>query len=344
MSEELEALLEQADLRYVSTDIPGLSRKRWGRGFTYIDRKGETIDDESLREWIESIKIPPAWENVWISPYKNGHILATGRDAKGRKQYRYHPRWREVRNLNKFDDLMSFGACLPKIREVTDSHLRKHTLSRQRVLALVVRLLESTLIRIGNNEYANDNETYGLTTFEDDHVQIDGNKLCFEFTGKSGVEQSVNLNDPRLARQVQVCRDIPGFELFQYQDSDGNYLAVDSSDVNAYLHEITGEPFTAKVFRTWGASTLAVRVLSQLGAEDETADREQQIRQAVKEVASELGNTVAVCRDYYVHPAIQEAHRDKGLHTLVAKKSKPKSPYALQPEEAVLVEIIENQN
>jgi DNA topoisomerase-1 len=344
MSDELDALLEQADLRYISTDIPGFQRKRWGRGFTYLDREGETIRDDALRAWIECIAIPPAWEDVWISPYKNAHILATGRDAKGRKQYRYHPRWQELRNQNKFDDLVRFGTCLPHIREVTDSHLRKRTLNRQRVLALVVRLLETTLIRIGNNEYAQGNETYGLTTLEDDHVQINGSKLTFQFVGKSGIDQTVNLRDPRLARLVRACRDIPGYELFQYQDEHGNYQAIDSSDVNAYLNEITGEPFTAKVFRTWGASTMVVGVLSRLEAESDTDDREQQVKEAVKQVACELGNTVAVCRNYYIHPAIGETYISDGLHTVLSKQPVPQSPYDLKPEEAALVEIIKNKS
>lgn len=339
---DTQAILEQADLRYVSGDMQGYTRKPWGRGFTYQDADGNTIQDEALRDWIEAIVIPPAWTEVWISPYKNGHILATGRDDAGRKQYRYHPRWEETRNQSKFDYLAKFGNALPHLREAVDQHLRKRKLSKEKVLAAVVRLLETTLIRIGNAEYARDNDSYGLSTLEDEHVEFDGSTVVFEFTGKHGKEHEINLQDKRLARIVKACRDIPGYELFQYYDEDGQNRAIDSSDVNAYIKAITGDDFTAKVFRTWGASTLAIRVLCEDMPDD--LDISQHTKHCIECVAQSLGNTVAVCRDYYVHPIIFHAYEDGNLchHYHGLKKQQKRKKYALQPEERCLVELIED--
>lgn len=327
-------------LRYVSTDEPGYSRKKWGRGFTYLDTDGETIQDDELRAWIESIVIPPAWTDVWISPYENGHILATGRDDKGRKQYCYHPDWQEVQNRKKFDDLYDFGQCLPKIREVTDHDLRKHKVSRDRVLAAVVRLLENTLIRIGNEEYARKNESHGLTTLTDDHVEIDGSKVNFDFVGKSGKEHTLILKDERLARIVKRCQDIPGYALFQYYNEDGERKNIDSSDVNDYLQEITGKPFTAKVFRTWGGSTLAVKFLCEHCAD---ADGETATRNCVTHVADMLGNTKAISRKYYIHPLIMDAHLDGTLQAIYedCQSKAENSDYALKAEELALMRLIE---
>ena len=342
--DDLEQRLEQAHLRYVSTDRPGLQRRRRGRGFTYLNTRGETIRDPQMREWIESLAIPPAWEDVWISPYKNGHILATGRDSRGRKQYRYHPRWQALQNEDKFSQMAQFGRCLPHIREVTDSHLRKRHLVREKVLAVVVRLLEKSLIRIGNTEYAQENNTYGLTTFEDDHVTVDGSTIRFEFVGKSGKEHTIDLRDQRLARAVKACQDIPGYELFQYFDEDGQRQVVDSSDVNAYLQEITGEPFTAKVFRTWGASLLAVRVLCSQPECDTPEARQQQVHDCVAEVAAALGNTKTVCQRYYLHPAVTTACLEDRLLPLYRRmQRKSASVNGLQPEEATLIALIESE-
>lgn len=332
---------EPVKLEYVSDTLPGIRRKRRGGGFTYLGADGRPIHDPELRAWIESIHIPPAWENVWICPKPNGHLLATGRDARGRKQYRYHPAWAARRNEEKFEHIAAFGRCLPVLRETTDAHLRLPGLPREKVLAAVIRLLETTYIRVGNREYARDNETYGLTTLEDQHADVSGSTVHFEFVGKSGIEHSVSLHDRRLARIVKACRDIPGYPLFQYYTDGGQPQPVGSADVNAYLRDISGEDFTAKTFRTWGAST---RLISLLVAQDDPTSQteaEQRFRDAVKQIASELGNTVAVCRKYYVHPAILDAHLTGRLKSLVADHKAGDSPYALTAEEAALVALAE---
>lgn len=332
-----------AQLRYVEADDPGYTRKKHGRGFTYLDAQGETIRDAKLREWIQSLAIPPAWTDVWISPHKNGHILATGRDDKGRKQYIYHPQWQEVRNQKKFDRLHDFGQALPQLRAVTDEHLRKHKLSRERVLAAMVRLLETTLIRIGNDEYAQKNDSHGLTTLEDDHAEINGSKIVFDFVGKSGKEHTVVLRDRRLARVVKQCQDIPGYELFQYCDENGNHQVVDSADVNAYLQEVTGQPFTAKVFRTWGGSTLAIKYLAEQCGE---AKAEAASRECVAHVAEMLGNTKTIARDYYIHPLVLQAHLDGTLQAIYDEEAKEPAAddFALAPEERTLMHLIEHAN
>lgn len=337
---DVETTLKQAHLRYVSTDKPGFSRKRKGSGFTYLDTKGEVIHDKETRDWIESIVIPPAWKEVWISPHKNGHILAVGRDERGRKQYRYHPRWNQMSGEQKFGQLLKFGHALPHIREVTEKHLRERTLSRNRVLAAVVRLLETTLIRVGNAEYAITNDSYGLTTLRDKHAEVKGDKVAFEFVGKSGKEHAIELTDKRLARIVKQCRDIPGYDLFQYYDADGSHHAVGSADVNAYLHEITGEPFTAKVFRTWGGSSTAIKYLCEMCSEEDSAKAS---RECIKHVAGSLGNTKAVSIKYYIHPLIMKAHAEGRLAPMYKRYRAGKSPYALLPEEKTLLELIESE-
>lgn len=335
-----EQLLEDVQLRYVSTDSRGYTRKPWGRGFTYQDADGQTITDKNLREWIESIVIPPAWTEVWISPHKNGHILATGRDDAGRKQYRYHPRWNDFRSRHKFNELARFGKALPHLRETVQMHLRKRKLSREKVLATVVTLLEKTLIRIGNADYARKNDSYGLSTLEDDHVEINGSTIVFDFVGKHGKEHEIDFKDKRLAKVVKACRDIPGYELFQYYDEDGNHNAIDSSDVNAYIKEITGEDFTAKVFRTWGASTLAIRILCD-NLPDDLAISDHS-KHCIECVAESLGNTIAVCRDHYIHPIIFEAYEDGNLCEQYAKIDLAKDANALQAEEQCLVNLIQD--
>jgi len=325
-------------LHYTSTDEPGYSRKKWGLGFTYQDTDGNTIKDTETREWIESIAIPPAWTEVWINPNRNGHILATGRDDDGRKQYKYHPLWQEKRIEKKFNRLQEFGACLPHIRQTTDAHLRQRKVSRERVLAAVVRLLERTLIRIGNDEYARNNDSYGLTTLTDDHADIDGNKVLFDFVGKSGKEHSILLKDARLARIVKRCQDVPGYRLFQYLDEDGQRQYVDSSDVNDYLREITGQSFTAKVFRTWGGSTLAVKYLCEQCADP---DGKNVLPDCVNHVAGLLGNTVAVSRKYYIHPLIFESFKAGKLMQIYEEfQDDDPAEYDLVPEENTLVTLI----
>jgi DNA topoisomerase-1 len=325
-----------ADLRYIATDSAGFSRRRAGRSFAYYDTDGQIIRDRETRRWIQSIGIPPAWTDVWISPNRDAHILAVGRDAKGRKQYRYHPQWNRLRSQKKFDLLASFGKHLPRLRETTSAHLRQPRLSRERVLAALVRLLEHTLIRIGNDEYARTNESYGLTTMHDDHVSIEGSRVTFDFVGKSGKAHTITLRDPRLARIVRQCRDIPGQRLFQYLDSDGESRSVDSGDVNAYLREVTGQPFTAKVFRTWGGSTLAIKYLCENCAESAS---EKEIQACVTHVSEVLGNTKTVCRNYYIHPLIVDAHLEGRLMPLYAQAQQAKFS-GLHPEEKVLMSLL----
>ncbi|HEY0558505.1 MAG TPA: DNA topoisomerase IB [Thermoanaerobaculia bacterium] len=298
-----------AGLRYVTDDEPGLRRRKRGTGFTYVDPQGRTVKDKATLERIRKLAIPPAWTDVWICPRANGHLQATGRDARGRKQYRYHADWREVRDETKFGRMIAFGEALPKIRERIDQDLSQRGLGREKVLATVVKLLETTLIRVGNKEYAKQNNSFGLTTLRDRHVDVDGSTLRFEFRGKSGKEHSVEIHDRRLARIVKQCRDVPGQKLFQYLDADGQRQSVGSEDVNAYLRETTGEEFSAKDFRTWGGTVLALSALLEIGAacagDERAANRA--VVEAIKHVAGQLGNRPAICRKYYVHPVVIES-------------------------------------
>jgi DNA topoisomerase-1 len=336
-----DGVLEKTALRYMAADAKGYSRKRQGRGFTYLDLHRKRIQNKATRAWIESLKIPPAWEDVWISPHRNGHILATGRDSEGRKQYIYHPEWQEQSNLTKFDQLLAFGNCLPAIRERTDGDLRRHKLSREKVLAVVIRLLEKTLIRIGNTYYTQHNDSYGLTTLQDEHVAITGKRMCFEFVGKSGKTHEIDLEDKRLAGVVRACQDIPGYDLFQYYDDDGNRHAVQSGDVNDYLREITGSDFTSKHFRTWGASTRMIEILAAQPKPESEREAEKLVVEAIKSVASQLGNTTAVCRKYYVHPAIIESFLNSELQDIFDSQPQGSSPYALTQPESALMALIE---
>jgi DNA topoisomerase I len=309
-----------AGLRYVTDDAPGIRRRRCGKkGFCYLDTKGRTIKEPKEIERFKKLAIPPAWTDVWICPIPNGHLQATGRDAKGRKQYRYHPEWRSVRDETKFSRMAVFGEALPKIRERVEADLSLRGLPREKVLAAVVKLLETTLIRVGNKEYARNNDSYGLTTLRDGHVDIEGSKLRFEFRGKSGKEHSVELKDRRLARIVQQCRDLPGQTLFQYLDEDGERQKVSSEDVNAYLRETTGEDFTAKDFRTWGGTVLALAALLEAGCAETEKEANKIVVEAVKRVASELGNLPAICRKFYIHPAVIDAFVDGSLPEALAE-------------------------
>jgi DNA topoisomerase-1 len=314
MADLFEALshADDADLFYVTDEGPGLARRKRGKGFSYHGPDGAAVDPDT-KAWIESIAIPPAWTEVWICPLRDGHILATGRDAKGRKQYRYHPRWREVRDSNKYFRLVDFASALPSMRKRIEEHLTLGGLPREKVLAAVVKLLDETLIRVGNDEYAVLNESYGLTTMQDDHAVIEGSKVHFEFTGKSGIDREIDLKDRRLARIVKACQDLPGEELFQYLDDEGAQVDVTSSHVNTYLRELSGAAFTAKDFRTWGGTVVAAEALVELGAPASEKEAEKHVIEAVDAAAEKLGNTRAVCRSCYVHPAIPEAHLDGSL-------------------------------
>ena len=306
---------EEAGLRYVNDESPGFKRKRAGKGFSYLDQDGRVIRDPDTLRRIKALAVPPAWTQVWICPDPNGHIQATGRDARGRKQYRYHPRWAAVRDTAKYERMAAFGAALPAIRQRVEQDLRQREIPRTKVLAAVVKLLEETSIRVGNEEYAKQNRSFGLTTMRDRHAKFedDGKTLRFEFKGKSGVKHSVKLNDRRLARVVKQCQDIPGQELFQYLDQDGQRHAIESSDVNDYLREISGGDFTAKDFRTWNGTVLALRYLRICDKPSSATLGKRQVSSAIKSVAAELGNTPAVCRKAYVHPVVLNAYLEGSL-------------------------------
>ncbi len=333
---DAERAARSARLVYVTDSEPGISRQKRGKGFEYMDVDGRVIRNPDEIARINAIVIPPAWTEVWICPNPDGHILATGRDEKGRKQYRYHPRWAAKRSDSNFDRMLTFAEHLPTIREVTDAHLRQRSLSREKLLAVVVRLLETTLIRIGNREYARQNDSYGLTTLQDDHVAVHGKKIQFEFRGKSGKEHLIDLEDARLARVIKACRNIPGYTLFQYYDEMGERHKISSTDVNAYLHEITGEYFTAKDFRTWGGSVQAVAALCALDPAERENEAKQRVNEAVKQVARALGNTTAVCRKHYIHPAVVNAFL-KGTLGEACKQAKADR---LRPDEAVFVALL----
>jgi DNA topoisomerase-1 len=293
-----------AGLRYVTDDRPGIRRKARGKNFTYVDPQGKTVRDPKVLERIRKLAIPPAWTDVWICPQANAHLQATGRDARGRKQYRYHPEWRTVRDETKFGKMIVFGEALPAIRARADEDLSRRGLPREKVLGAVVKLLEATLIRVGNREYMKQNKSFGLTTLRDGHVDIQGSRMRFEFRGKSGKDHSVELHDRRLARVVKQCRDLPGQTLFQYLDDDGVRQSITSEDVNNYLREITGQDFTAKDFRTWGGTVLALSALLEVGLCDSEKEANRAVVQAVKRVSGDLGNRPAICRKYYIHPVV----------------------------------------
>jgi DNA topoisomerase-1 len=305
-----------AGLRYVTDQSPGIRRSKAGRHFRYIAPDGTPVRDQLELARIKALAIPPAWSDVWICSRSDGHLQATGRDAKGRKQYRYHPRWREVRDETKYGRMLAFGQTLPRIRERVEHDLNHTGLPREKVLAAVVRLLERTLIRIGNEEYARVNESYGLTTLRDEHVAVNTTAVHFYFRGKSGKEHQVDLHDRRLAGIVRRCRDLPGQILFQYLDEHGHPHSVGSADVNDYLREIAGEEFTAKDFRTWFGTVLAARELLNAEPAESHHERQHRIVRAVEAVAERLGNTPAICRRCYVHPLVPEAYLDGRLQAL----------------------------
>ena len=299
-----EEAAEAAGLRYVTDDSPGIRRRRTGHGFVYVDATGGRVSDEKTLARIRALAIPPAWTRVWICRAPNGHIQATGRDKKGRKQYRYHDRWRAVRDATKYERMIAFGQALPRIRRGVERDLARRGLPREKVLAAVVRLLDETHIRIGNAEYARENNSYGLTTLRDRHVKIKGATMEFHFVGKSGKKHEVILQDRRLAGIVKRCQDIPGYDLFQYLDTEGERQTIHSEDVNDYLRALSGEEFSAKDFRTWAGTVLTLQALRKRGAAEGRRQAETNVREAIKATARVLGNTPAVCRRSYVHPAV----------------------------------------
>lgn len=329
-----------AGLRYVSDDGPGIRRVGHGKGAKYLRDDGTPVKDEATLARIRALAIPPAWNEVWICPDPNGHIQASGRDARRRKQYRYHARWRETRDRTKFGRMVEFARALPKIRRLVDRDLATPGLPRRKVLAAVVRLLEQTRIRVGNDEYARSNGHYGLTTLEDRHVQIRGSAVRFKFTGKSGKEREIELRDPRLARIVRGCQEIPGQRLFQYDGGDGERGAIDSGDVNEYLREVSGTNFTAKDFRTWGGTVCVATALVACAEPTSAKAAQKTIVEAIDQAAQRLGNTRAVCRSSYVHPAVLDAFLE-GWMWKAPGRNGMRPPLGLSPEEAATLRLLE---
>jgi DNA topoisomerase-1 len=335
-----------AALRYVSDEKPGIRRLGSGKRARYVDADGKPVRDAETLARIRSLVIPPAWTDVWVCPLANGHLQATGRDARARKQYRYHPRWREVRDQTKYERMLAFASVLPKVRKRVEHDLSLHGLPRDKVLATIVRLLETTLIRVGNEEYARTNHSFGLTTMRDQHVDVSGSKVEFKFRGKSGKWHQITLSDRRLAQIVQRCRDVPGYELFQYIDEAGNHQSLDSADVNEYLRAITGQDFTAKDFRTWAGTVLAALALQEFEKFDSQTQAKRNLVQAIEHVAERLGNTPTVCRKCYIHPEVIAAYLDGTLANtlkLRAERAIAKSLAKLKPEEAAVVALLQQR-
>ncbi len=325
-----------AGLHYVDDSTPGITRRKLRGKFAYFDPQGQRIRDPANVARINALAVPPAYTSVWICPDPNGHLQATGRDARGRKQYRYHPRWREVRDADKYASLLAFGKALPALRATLQQHLALPVHSREKVLATVIQLLDDTLIRIGNTRYAEQNRSYGLTTLRNRHVEVSGNTIRFHFRGKSGIEHEVSVNDRRLARIIKSCLELPGQQLFQYLDENGERHSVTSSDINSYLRELTGADFTAKHYRTWAGSALALTLLRELEWQPETSAKKHVVAM-VKEVAAELRNTPAVCRTCYIHPALIEAFHAGGLAKLRVAAARK----GLRAEESLLMRFLE---
>ena len=338
---------KQNGLRYVSDTLAGY--RRLGdpaKGFEYRGPDDKPVHDDTVLARIKALVIPPAWTDVWICRWQNGHIQATGRDARGRKQYRYHARWRSVRDEAKYDRMIAFGKCLPAIRRSVDAALSLPGLPREKILATIVHLLETTMMRIGNDEYARTNHSFGLTTLRNRHVRIDGSEVEFHFRGKSGVTHAIRLQDPRMARIIRRTRDLPGQDLFQYIDDDGERHAIGSADVNDYLRSLTGEDYTAKDFRTWAGTMLAAMALHEFQKFDSAAQAKKNIVQAIEDVAKKLGNTPTICRKCYVHPAVIESYMDGTMLTALQKKVKQKlvdDIHALTPEEAAVLALLQNR-
>ena len=337
------ATARAAGLRYTGDHQSGIARLGKPGKFRYRDADGQILRDATTLTRIKSLAIPPAWTDVWICPHANGHLQATGRDARGRKQYRYHARWRQVRDEVKYERMLSFGRTLPAIRAAVARGMQLPGLPREKVLATIVHLLELTLMRIGNEEYARTNKSFGLTTLRTRHVQVDGSAVAFHFKGKSGVRHAIRLSDRRLARVLQRMRELPGQELFQYVDEHGAHHGVDSGDVNDYLREVTGEDYTAKDFRTWSGTLLAALALQAFEQVDSEAQAKKNIVQAIESVAKKLGNTPTICRKCYVHPAVLEAYLDgsllEGMRARARQQLQEDLP-ALAPEEAAVLALL----
>ena len=338
-----------AGLRYVTDAAPGIRRLRHGKTFLYTSPDGKALRDPETLGRIRSLVIPPAWQRVWIAPHENAHLQATGRDARGRKQSRYHPRWRQVRDETKYERMKLFASVLPSIRERVEADLALPGMPREKVLATIVRLMETTYIRVGNAEYARENQSYGLTTMRNKHVAVHGAKVQFLFRGKSGVKHSISLEDRRIARIVKRCLDLPGYELFQFLDHDGNHHHLESADVNEYLRAITNEHFTAKDFRTWAGTVLTCMLLQQCDPCESGAQAKKNVVQTIAAVAKRLGNTPSVCRKCYVHPAVLEHYLNGSLGAAAQELaqqievSNGPNPHALRQEELALLDLLDHR-
>jgi len=343
IAEELVASAKEAGLQYVSDQRPGYTRKARGKHFDYFDTEGKAVRDEPRLLRIKRLAIPPAWTDVWICPSSNGHMQATGRDACGRKQYRYHERWREVRDENKFDRLAYFAKALPNIRRRVVQDLKLPGLPRRKVLATIVRLLERTFIRIGNEEYARNNKSFGLTTLKSRHVTVKGAQVRFRFRGKGGRQHDVDVADRRVAKVIAECQDLPGQDLFQYVDDDGKVQNVTSEDVNEYLRQIAIEDFTAKDFRTWGGTVLAAIALSKQEQFETKKQAKSNIKTAICAVAELLGNTPAVCRKCYIHPVIVEAYLNRTRIAGLNGDTKSLEPSNLRAAERAVLKFLHAQ-
>ncbi|HWQ90168.1 MAG TPA: DNA topoisomerase IB [Clostridia bacterium] len=333
-------------LRYVTDSMPGIRRERCGKGFRFRYPTGDVIQEDEVLRRIRSLAIPPAWQEVWICPDPCGHLQATGRDARGRKQSRYHPRWREIRDETKYARMVDFARALPIIRKRVESDLNLPGLPRRKVLATVVRLLEVSLIRVGNAEYARQNGSFGLTTMRDHHVKVNSDNVAFRFQGKGGKWHEINIRDPGLAKVVKRCQDVPGQELFQYYDREGKREIIGSEDVNEYLREISGKDFTAKDFRTWAGTVLAALALSEFRRFDSAAQAKKNVLQAIETVSQRLGNTVAVCRKCYVHPEVIGAYLDGTLLKMLKRRAErqlAEDLKSLRPEEAAVLAFLQQR-
>jgi DNA topoisomerase-1 len=344
--DEFQEAAQEAGLTYVSDEDRGLTRERHGDGFRYLKPNGDPVTDEATLDRVRRLAIPPAWTDVWICAKANGHLQATGRDARGRKQYKYHPQFREVRESTKYEHMLEFARALPAIRTRIAEHMALRGLPREKVLATVVHLLESTLIRVGNDDYARENKSYGLTTLRNPHVSVEGSQLRFRFKGKSGKTWQLQLKDRRVAKIVKACQDLPGQKLFEYLGEDGEAREVTSADVNAYLKEITGSDITAKDFRTWAGTVLAALALTEFETFDSQAAAKKNLRAAIESVASRLGNTPTICRKCYIHPEILSSYTEGAL--LLEVKQQVESELrdelgSLKPEEAAVLALLETR-
>ncbi|GAC1399869.1 MAG: DNA topoisomerase IB [Ktedonobacteraceae bacterium] len=337
---------KSAGLRYVSDASPGIQRKRAGKHFSYVGLDGKPIRNEEELKRIRSLGIPPAWANVWICVNPRGHIQATGRDAKGRKQYRYHPKWREIRDETKYDRMMEFGKALPLIRERVEHDLKLSGLPREKVLATIVRLLDTTSIRIGNEEYARENGSFGLTTMRDNHVEVEGTKVEFHFRGKSGKEHTIDVKDRQLAKIIKRFQALPGHKLFQYYDEQNMLHVIESDDVNTYLHQITEQEFTAKDFRTWAGTVIATCALQDLGEYETQTQAKKNVVRAIETASKHLGNTPTICRKSYVHPEIIDAYLNGSLLKALKKDDEQaviEVLHGLHPEEISVLAFFEQK-